>query len=99
MSSQPAPKVVATPAVAAQGATPAATLSLSQVAIGQQVLLAAVGGPRTLQHRLAEMGLRLGVRFTLLNRGSSGPFIISLKDSRLVLGHAMGQYVQVYPCL
>jgi ferrous iron transport protein A len=71
-------------------------LPLGDIEVGQQVILAKIQAPRRLQHRLAEMGLRPGVRFTLLNRGRPGPFILGIKDTRLVLGHGMNERVFVY---
>ena len=64
---------------------------------GQEVVLAGVHGGRNLSHRLAEMGLLPGVRFRILARGRPGPFIILLKDSRLMLGHGMVHHIYVLP--
>jgi Fe2+ transport system protein FeoA len=43
------------------------------------------------------MGLVPGARFRVLARGSPGPFIISLRDMRLILGHGMIHRVRVAP--
>jgi len=63
-----------------------AVMPLAMSSIGQEVTLAEVRGGRDLQHRLAEMGLTPGARFTVVKKGNPGPFIISVKGSRLVLG-------------
>jgi len=62
---------------------------LAIAAIGQEVEFVGVQGGRRLQHRLAEMGLRPGARFRVLAKGQPGPFIIYLKDTRMMLGHGM----------
>jgi len=64
---------------------------------GQEVVLSGVRGGRNLSHRLAEMGLLPGVKFRILTKGRPGPFIILLKDSRLVLGHGMVHHIYVLP--
>lgn len=69
-------------------------MPLAIVGIGEEVELAAVGG-RRLQHRLAEMGLMPGARFKIINKGQPGPFIILVKDTRLVLGRGMVHSVTV----
>jgi len=66
---------------------------------GQEVILVGVEGGRRFQHRMAEMGLIPGVRFRVLAKGRSGPFIISVKDCRWVLGHGMVRRVLVRPTL
>jgi len=72
-------------------------MPLVLVSPGQEVILAGVHGGRGLQHRLAEMGLTTGVRFRVLARGRPGPFIISVKGSRLMLGHGMVHRIYVCP--
>ena len=64
---------------------------------GQEVELAAVRGGRHLQHRLAEMGLTPGVRFRVVAKGRPGPFIISVKGVRMVLGQGMAARIRVRP--
>ena len=81
------------------GSPPAAgpPMALALASIGQEVQFVGARGGRHLQHRLAEMGLTPGARFRILARGSPGPFIILLKDTRLMLGHGMVLRVQVRP--
>ena len=72
-------------------------MSLSQALIGQEVILAEVVGGRGFILRLAEIGLSLGARFVIINKGQPGPFIINLKGARLVLGHGMIHRIFIYP--
>jgi len=71
------------------------TMALAMAAVGEELVLVCICGGRKIQHRLAEMGLGPGVRFSVHSRGWPGPFIISLKDSRLVLGRGMVHRVLV----
>ena len=70
---------------------------LKDVKCGQEVALVRVEGGRAFQHRLAEMGLVPGVRFRVTARGKTGPFIVSVKHTRLVLGEATVDRVLVRP--
>lgn len=66
-----------------------AAIPLSDADIGQEVVLSRVDGGRGLLHRLAEMGIRPGARFSVLSKGRPGPFIISMRHTRLVLGQGL----------
>ncbi|MCK4276826.1 MAG: ferrous iron transport protein A [Phycisphaerae bacterium] len=70
---------------------------LAVVATGQEVEFVCARAGRGLQHRLAEMGIRPGVRFTVLGRDHPGPLIISLKNARFVLGRGMVHRIMVRP--
>ena len=62
---------------------------LSGVAPGQEVILTSISGGRQLQHRLTEMGLVRGSRFRVIANAHRGPFIVSVKDTRLALGRGV----------
>ena len=72
-------------------------MPLAMATIGQDLVLAHLGGGKEMQHRLAEMGLTPGTRFRLLNRGQPGPFIILVKQTRLAIGRGMIHRVMVHP--
>ena len=72
-------------------------MPLAMASIGQEVILAEVHGGRQFLHRLAEMGLTPGTKFRIMNKGMPGPYIINVKDGRLVLGRGMIHRVFVYP--
>jgi Fe2+ transport system protein FeoA len=46
---------------------------------------------------MAEMGLLPGVRFRVISHARYGPIIVSVKDTRLMLGRGMAQRVLVRP--
>jgi len=64
---------------------------------GETVELVDVRGGRGLQRRLAEIGLRPGSRFWVESSSRPGPFIISVKGARLILGQGMVRRVFVRP--
>jgi len=72
-------------------------IPLSFVRNGQEVELVAVRGGHGMQHRLAEMGLLPGARFTVLARGLAGPCIIRYQNARLMLGQGMVPRIMVRP--
>ena len=72
-------------------------MPLAMALVGQTVSFAGVrGGGRGLRRRLAEMGLVPGEKMEVLNRGR-GPFIVSVKGTRLLLGRGMADRVLVRP--
>lgn len=78
-------------------ANPAALIPLDRVRPNQPVVLARIDGGCGLSGRLTEMGLRPGVRFTVLNPQGGGPIILAIGDTRLVVGHGMASRVMVLP--
>ena len=79
------------------GAASPPAMPLAMASIGQEVVLEAVVGGRGFLHRLAEMGLTPGARFLILAKGRPGPFIITVKGTRLVLGQGMVHRILVRP--
>jgi len=72
-------------------------MPLGLARIGQEVMLVAVHGGRGFLHRMAEMGLTPGVRFRVMSRGVPGPYIVSIKGMRLVLGRGLVHRMLVKP--
>lgn len=68
---------------------------LSMVQPGQKVRLVTVQAGRGLRARLAEMGLVPGVELEVINRNSAGPFIVAVKQSRIMLGRGMAHRIVV----
>jgi len=52
---------------------------------------------RNVQHRLIELGLTVGSRICILQRGGSCPMLIGVGDSRLALGHGLAGKILVEP--
>ena len=72
-------------------------IPLSLASTGEELVFAGAYGGRGLQHRLAEMGLLPGARFRVLAKGRPGPFIVSIRGSRLMLGRGMVHRIYVSP--
>ena len=72
-------------------------MPLAMASIGQELVLVELRGGKEMQHRLAEMGLTPGTQFRVLNCSQSGPFILLIKETRLVVGRGMIHRVMVRP--
>ena len=68
---------------------------LSTIRSGQTVKLAGIEAGRGLNSRLAAMGLLPNVEITVINSGHPGPFVISVKGSRIMLGRGMADKIMV----
>lgn len=76
---------------------PQPPMPLAMATIGQELVLAELRGGKKMKHRLAEMGLTPGARFRVLNCSQPGPFILLVKETRLVIGRGMIHRVMVRP--
>lgn len=65
------------------------------VQAGRRVRLVSVEAGHGLQGRLAAMGLVPGVEIEVLGNSFHGPFLIAVKDSRIMLGRGMAQKIVV----
>ncbi len=74
-----------------------AGMPLALAVPGQELELVSISGGRRFQHRMVEIGLAPGVRFSVVTRGSPGPCILQLKGTRLVVGRAMSDRLFVRP--
>ena len=72
-------------------------MPLSSASPGQELILLRMEGGRGFLHRMAELGLTPGVRFRVIRSSRLGPFIISVKDTRMMIGHGMTSKVTVRP--
>ena len=57
---------------------------LSMVKAGETVKLAGIDAGQSLNSRLASMGLVPSTEITVVSNGHPGPFVISVKNSRMV---------------
>ncbi len=71
---------------------------LSMVQAGETVKLAGIEAGRDLNSRLASMGLVPNVKITVVSNSHPGPFIISVKDSKMMLGRGMAHKIMVCSC-
>ena len=65
------------------------------VRTGQKAKLVSVNAGRGLNSRLASMGLLPNVEITVVSNNHPGPFVISVKDSKMMLGRGMAHKIMV----
>jgi len=70
-------------------------MPLSMVESGKNVRLVSLQAGRGLAQRLAEMGFIPGVEIHVVNNGITGPVVVLVKGSRLVLGRGMAYKILV----
>lgn len=71
-------------------------MPLTMATVGQRVIFVRAEGGYGLTHRLAEMGLTPGEALEVMNHGP-GPYIVSVRGGRLVLGRGMVHRILVQP--
>jgi len=68
---------------------------LSMVRVGETVKLVKVNAGRGLNSRLAAMGLVANTELTVLSNSHPGPFVVTVKDSKVMLGRGMAHKILV----
>jgi len=68
---------------------------LSAVKAGETVKLAKIEAGRGLNSRLASMGLLPNVEITVVRNNYRGPFVISVKGSKMMLGRGIAHKIMV----
>lgn len=69
--------------------------NLCDVRSGCTAAIILIQGGRSACHRLAELGLLPGEKLAMLNNSCSGPVTISVKGSKLSIGHGLAQKIIV----
>ena len=70
-------------------------IPLSSTEQGDTVTLVAVEGGRCIKARLASMGLLPGVEMEVIKKNNGGPLVVSVKESRVMLGSGMAHKITV----
>lgn len=68
---------------------------LSTVKAGETVRLVSIEAGRGLNSRLVSMGLVPNIEITVVNNGHPGPFVISIRNSKMMLGRGMAHKIMV----
>lgn len=71
---------------------------LSTIRSGEKVKLAGIEAGRGLNSRLMAMGLVPNVEITVVSNNHPGPFVIMVKNSKVVLGRGMAHKIMVSAC-
>ena len=72
------------------------TRLLSEVSSGQRVKLGAINAGKGLNSRLASMGLVANTDILVVSNGHPGPFVISVKGAKMMLGRGIAQKIKVF---
>lgn len=70
-------------------------MPLSAVEAGRHVYIIGLNAGSGLEGRLAALGLVPGTQVEVVVSSAKGPFIVSVKGSRIILGHGMAQKIMV----
>jgi Fe2+ transport system protein FeoA len=68
---------------------------LSGVSEGETVTIVAVNAGQGLKSRLAVMGLMPRTQIKVMNNGHPGPFVVGVKNARIMLGRGMADKILV----
>jgi ferrous iron transport protein A len=68
---------------------------LSMVGAGETVRVVKVNAGRSLNSRLAAMGLVHNTKVRVVSNSHPGPFIVTVKDSKVMLGRGMAHKIMV----
>lgn len=71
------------------------SIPLSMMKTGQKTKLVSITAGRNLKSRLTAMGLVPGVEITVTNNSYSGPFVISVRGSGMMLGRGVAHEIMV----
>lgn len=62
---------------------------------GAVAILKSINGGRQLRTRLAALGLLPGTEIEIIHNSGKGPFVVSVRGSRIVIGRGMAARVEV----
>jgi ferrous iron transport protein A len=68
---------------------------LSTTKAGETVRLVRIDAGRGLNSRLAAMGLVAGTQLRVVSNGHPGPFVLIVKEAKVVLGRGVAQKIWV----
>ncbi|MBL7152660.1 MAG: ferrous iron transport protein A [Phycisphaerae bacterium] len=68
---------------------------LSMVRVGETVRVVKVSAGRGLNSRLAAMGLVPNTELTIVSNSHPGPFVVTVKESKVMLGRGMAHKIMV----
>lgn len=75
--------------------TGAPAIPLSKVGSGESVTVVKIEANRELHSRLASMGLLAGVKVTVAKNNPTGPFVIKVRGSKMMLGRNVTHNIMV----
>lgn len=70
-------------------------MPLTMVEKGREVVLHEIRGGMGIRRRLTDMGLHTGSHLRIVSNSGGGPFVISIGDTRLMIGRGMAHKIMV----
>lgn len=70
-------------------------IPLPMASSGKRIKISSFAGGRGMQERLFSMGLVPGSEIEVIQKGAPGPFIITVKGSRLAIGAGIAERIMV----
>jgi len=70
-------------------------MPLTKIKEGLKAKLLTIEGGRQMRTRLAALGLLPGTEIEVIQNSGKGPFVVSVRGSRIVIGRGMASRVQV----
>jgi Fe2+ transport system protein FeoA len=70
-------------------------MPLTKVTEGTRAILRSIEGGRQLRTRLAALGLLPGAELEVVQNSGHGPFVVSVRGSRIVIGRGMAERIAV----
>lgn len=75
--------------------TAVATRQLASLKAGSQARLLGINGHHGVQAKMAAMGLLPGTMIEVIRASKDGPVLISVRGSRIMLGHGLADHIEV----
>lgn len=70
-------------------------MTLTMVLEGNKTVLKAIHGGHEIRGRLAALGLLPGTELEVIQNSGHGPFVVSVRGSRIVIGRGMAARIEV----
>lgn len=75
--------------------TKGSAVPLGFLEVGRQAVIKDIIGGSNFRRKLSEMGFAMGMKINNIRNDGSGPIIVGLMESRIVLGRGMAQKIMV----
>ena len=70
-------------------------MPLSMIREGTFAILRSIDGGRQIRGRLAALGLLPGTELEVVQNSGHGPFVVSVRGSRIIIGRGMASRIEV----
>ena len=70
-------------------------IPLASVSFGHSVKIVSIDGGKGIREHLINVGLNVGSEVKVIKHGNPGPFLLSVKETRLAIGQGMARRIIV----